>query len=126
MGRKAIRVYYQSDSHDELIMEFLDEQARKRGQTRKDLILEILRIYCLPVALKQSGLGDSFELDSLGRTSVGALNSQLGLIINQLGLKNIPNIQFSDSKPQVEAPLTEKNEDEDPIDISKRFRSLSI
>lgn len=135
MSKKSIRIYYETDSYDELVMEFLDEYAKKRGQTRKDLILEVLRVYWLPVVLKDSGLGDSFELDYLGRSSVGALASQLSLIVNQLDLKfKTADIIFQlletkyQSKPELEntTQLESEQDDVDPIQSSVSFKKLSI
>lgn len=77
--RKELRVYYLLDSYDEKLVEFIKDYAIARGQSYTEVILEILRAFWLPIALKDSDV-DPIKLKDIQGKSIGILRSQLSLM----------------------------------------------
>jgi len=76
--RKEIKIYYASNSYDDELIKFIKDCAVARGQTYTEVMLEVLRAFWLPMALKKSPrFNDSFLLKELQGKSIGILKSQL-------------------------------------------------
>jgi len=120
--KPEFRFSYSSDSHDEVLMEFLKSYAKRKGQSTKELILETLKNYWLSIALQEYEQMDieSLELQDSAWKSIGALSSQIRLIVSQLNLE----IEVTDflsnnavEKTELSSTSAEERDDYDPMDF---------
>jgi hypothetical protein len=116
--RKELRVYYLSNSYDDELIEFIKDYAIARGQSYTEVVLEILRAFWLPIALKDTDI-DSFRLKDLQGRSIGILRSQLNLIADNVNL-----IDFSLTDSSIISENQEVKSEEEPFDDSVTFDSL--
>ena len=79
MAKPFLKIYYSPNSYDEELVEFIKDYAIARGQSYTEVILEILRAFWLPIALKDTDI-DPVQLKDLQGKSIGILRSQLSLM----------------------------------------------
>ncbi|WP_069791720.1 hypothetical protein A5482_015470 (plasmid) [Cyanobacterium sp. IPPAS B-1200] len=95
--RKEIKIYYASNSYDDELIKFIKDYAVARGQTYTEVMLEVLRAFWLPMALKKSPLfNDSFLLKELQGKSIGILNSQLNFYSSDTDLIELEQKSLND------------------------------
>lgn len=95
--RKEMKIYYAPNSYDEQLIEFIKDYAIARGQSYTEVVLEILRAFWLPIALKDSPeLIDPVKLKDLEGKSVGILRSQLELMGGEVNMVKSNQIDKDD------------------------------
>ena len=126
--RKELRVYYLLDSYDEKLVEFIKDYAIARGQSYTEVILEILRAFWLPIALKDSDI-DPIQLKDLQGKSIGILRSQLSLMGEKVDTVTSQKVDGAVSKGELTPSVSgesQENLEENQIsfDESVKFDSL--
>lgn len=99
--RKELRVYYLSNSYDDQLIEFIKDYASAKGQSYTEVVLEILRTFWLPIALRGAGI-DPLQLKDLRGKSIGLLRSQLNLFDDDVTLMEKEEKQTEDFDDSVE------------------------
>lgn len=94
--RKELRVYYLSNSYDDQLIEFIKDYASAKGQSYTEVVLEILRTFWLPIALRGTDI-DPVQLKDLRGKSIGLLRSQLNLFDDDVTKEEKQTEDFDDS-----------------------------
>lgn len=128
MAKPFLKIYYTPNSYDEELVEFIKDYALARGQSYTEVILEILRAFWLPIALKDTDI-DPVQLKDLQGKSIGILRSQLSLMGEKVDTVTSQKVDGSVSKveltPSVSGESQENlKENQISFDESVKFDNL--
>ena len=91
----SVRYQIEENTTDALLLKFL--QSYPFGN-HKELILQAIRAFWLPLAYQQSGQYSTEEVLDIGKKAMDLLNSQADYISLILGLKQAPTIPLNQSE----------------------------
>ena len=119
--RKEIKIYYASNSYDDELIKFIKDCAVARGQTYTEVMLEVLRAFWLPMALKKSPrFNDSFLLKELQGKSIGILKSQLNFYCSDTDVIQLEQKSLNDES------LDDEGLDDEGLDDEMSFNDSAI